>query len=109
MTCRVGAAHVPQPAHEQGDVGALAASVGVQLVQDQEAQALGCPDEVLALVRPGQDQFEHDVVGEQDVRRVGQDLTAGVLVLLTGVAGEGHRLLLWGVAEPQELGQFQGL
>ena len=57
------------PADEQRDVGALAAAVGVQLVEDEEAQAAR-PARPVRRSRPGQDQLEHHVVGEQDVRRV---------------------------------------
>jgi hypothetical protein len=53
---------------EQGDVGSLAASVGVELVEDEEAEAGGVLDEAL-LLRAGEDKLEHHVVGEEDVGR----------------------------------------
>ena len=62
-------------AHEQRDVGALAAAVGVQLVEDQEPQALGRLDQPFSY-GPGEEQLEHHVVGEQDVRRAGDDRLA---------------------------------
>lgn len=49
------------------------AAIGVQLVQRQESKPLRGTNKVGALIRPGQDQLEHDVVGEPDVRRVRQD------------------------------------
>ena len=62
------AGRLADAAHQQRDVGALAAPIRVQLVEDQEAQALRRRDEAL-LVRPREEQLEHHVVGEQDVGR----------------------------------------
>jgi hypothetical protein len=55
-------AGIAEPADEQGHVGALAAAVGVQLVQDQEPQAPGRLDQA-PVPGPGEDEFEHHVVG----------------------------------------------
>ena len=69
----LGALHASRTRrHQQRHVGPLAAPVGVQLVQDEELKALGRRHQ-LALVGPGEDQLQHHVVGEQDVRRVGDD------------------------------------
>ena len=97
-------AGVLEPSDQKRDVGALPPAVGVQLVQDEEPQALGRPDEA-ALVRAGQDELEHHVVGEQDVRRVGDDRLALLRRLLPGVPLEGHRLVL-GAEELLELAEL---
>ena len=102
-------AGVADPPYEQGDVGALAAAIGVQLVEHEELQPLGGVNEPLALLGPGEDQLEHHVVGEQDVRRVAQDPLALLPLLLAGVAREGHRLLAVPVTEGQELLQLTAL
>src|SRR6202020_1841114 len=65
--------------------------VGVQLVEDQEPKPPGGANQVLPLVRAGQDKVQHHVVGQQDVGRVGQDRPPLLRALLARVAGEGHR------------------
>jgi hypothetical protein len=81
----------------------------VQFVQDQEPQPLRGPDQMLALVRAGQHQLEHHVVGQQDVRRLGQDPSPLVVPLLPGVPGERHRLPALRIPEPQKLLQLTQL
>ena len=99
----VAVALVTQPADQHGYVGALSATVGVQLVESEELEPLSSADEVLALVGPGQDQLEHDVVRKQDVRGLSQDPHTLVAGLLAGVAGVGDGLPAAGVTEGQEL------
>ena len=65
-------------------VGALAAAVGVQLVEHEEPKILGLGNE-LALVGSGEDQLQHHVVREQDVGRVGDDPLAFLVLLLPRV------------------------
>jgi hypothetical protein len=48
----------------------------VQLVQYEKPQALSGGDEAIPLVESGQDEFQHHVVGEQDVWRVVEDVGA---------------------------------
>ncbi len=93
-------------ADQQGDVGALAAAVGVQFVEDEELQAARHADEAVPVVRAGQHQFQHDVVGEEDVRRVPADLAALLVVFLAGVPGEGDGLPAVAVAVVEELLQL---
>src|SRR5260370_1366491 len=50
--------------HKQGNVSSLATSVGMQFIQYQELQRFGA--EQSSLGRTREDQFEHDIVGEQD-------------------------------------------
>ena len=60
------------PAQDVGEVRAEHATVYVQLVEDEELQAPGRVDQA-AVPGPGEDEFEHHVVGEEDVRRIGDD------------------------------------
>jgi len=99
----LGAQALPDPAHQQCDVGALAAAVGVQLVQYQKAQVRAVVDHLaVERILAGEQQLQHHEIGQQDVGRVGADLLAHLLALLAGVAREGHRRI--GVR--QELLQF---
>jgi hypothetical protein len=86
----VGARRLTQATDEQGHVGALAAPVGVQLVEHQESQVAELADEAAVGVA-GEHQLEHHVVGEDDVGRVLADLLAFLVVLLAGVAPVGDR------------------
>ena len=101
----LGPTGVTHPPAQEGHVRALASAVGVQLVEDEEAQILGLGDE-LALVGPGQDQLQHHVVREQDVGRISNDRLALLVTLLAGVALESHRPLAVGVAGSEELLQL---
>ena len=69
----VGLERQPEPAQQHGDVGALGAVVGVELVEHEVLQRLRavCPD---LRVRLAQQQLvEHLVVGQQDVRGAAAD------------------------------------
>ena len=91
---------VPQAADKHGDVGALAAAVGVKLVEDQEFEVFAIADRPLVeFVLPGQQQFEHHEVGQQDVRRVVGDAPALLLVFLAGVALVGDAVRLRDILE----------
>ena len=98
---------VPEPADKESHVGALAAAVSMQLVQDQEPQAPGRLDQA-PVPGPGQDQFQHHVVGQQDVGRISDDPGPVLRRLLPGITIEGHRRAL-GVADRQELLQLPQL
>jgi len=78
----------------------------VQLVEDEELQTPRHPDQRFAILRAGEHQLQHHVVGQQDVRRIIADLLAALFVLLPGVAGEGDGLLALAVAVPQILLQL---
>ena len=70
--------------HEAGDVGALGAVKGVQLVDDEVAQGVrGVVLPQAPLVGPQQHEVQHLVVGEQDVGR----LVAQRLLVLDHVVG----------------------
>ena len=69
-------------------------AIGVKLVEDQEIEVFAIGDDALVeFVLPGQQQFEHHEVGEQDVRWVVGDAPALVLVFLSGVARVGDAVL----------------
>ena len=57
------------PANQHRHVRSLSPSIGVQLVQHQELKTLGRLDE-RPLLWSGEDQFQHDVVRQQDVGRL---------------------------------------
>ena len=102
----VGLQTLAQAAHQQGYVGALATTVGVQFVQDQKLQTLAMLDHSpIHVLIAGQNQLEHHEVGEQDVGRIVGYLVALSLAFLARVAryGEGG-LALW--ITMQELVQF---
>jgi len=100
---------VPHPAHQQGDIRALTPPIGVQLVQDQEAEPSGRLDEVPAFAWPQEHQLQHHVVGEDDVGRVAEDLLALLVTLLTRVPREGHRRAPLREAVLEELAQLAAL
>ena len=79
-------------AHQQRHVRTLAATVRVQLVQDEEAQARAVADDpAVDLLLPRHEELEHHEVGEEDVRRVVRDPSPLVRILLPRVAGERDR------------------
>ena len=78
----------------------------MQLVEDEELQPLRGLDQLAPLLRPGEHQLEHDVVGEQDVGRVGENAIASFAALLSGVPGERDRLAADSVTVDEELLEF---
>ena len=94
--------------HKQRDVGSLAPAVGVELVEHEKTEVVGLADELL-LVDAREEELEHDVVGQEDVGRAGDDLLALLGRLLPGVDGEGHGGLAIGVAVAEELPQLADL
>ena len=96
-------ARLPYPADQHCHIGALSAAVRVQFVEHQELESAGSTDQLLPFLRAGQQQFEHHVVGEQDVRRIGQDSLAFLVGFLSCVPGEGDRLVAGAVAVSEEL------
>jgi hypothetical protein len=64
---------------------------------------LRSPNQPSPLVPPSQDQLQHHVVGQQDVRRLAGDAPAIVLGLLAGVPGKAHRGLASGITALEEL------
>jgi len=88
--------------HQQRHVGALPAAVGVQLVENQEAKPARRFNQT-PLMRPSQDQFQHDVVRQQDVGWASNDRVLFVVRFLPSVASEGCRSLPVGVTVSKEL------
>ena len=81
---------------QHGNVCSLAATIGVEFVKDQKTEIFvdAIPDR--AFTDPGQQQFQHHVVGEQDLRRILPHLCTGILTFLAGVLAESDRELLAG-------------
>ena len=77
-TENVTARSLAQFADEEGDVCALATAIGVEFVEDEEFEVGGLDQGFL--MHSGEHEFEHDVVGQQDLGRV---------VLDVGFLGEG--------------------
>jgi hypothetical protein len=55
---------------------------------------------------PSEEQLEHNIVRQQDVRRVGQDLLPFLLFLLTSITAEGNGGLACGGPLDEEFFQF---
>lgn len=100
---------ITQSADQHRNVRTLPTAIGVQLVQHEELQAGGRSDQALPLVRPGQQEFEHDVVREENVRRIREDVLAVSVAVLPGVAAERHRLSTCRIAPLEEFLELQEL
>ena len=59
-----------EAADEHGEIGALSAAVGMQLVEHEEAQPAGGAVEDRLVLEPDQHQLGHHVVGQQDMWRL---------------------------------------
>ncbi len=101
-------AQLPDQPRKESHVRALASAVGVKLVEHQELESLGGSDQ-LVLPGPCEHQLEHHVVGQQDVRRIGDDLLPFLVGLLTRVAAEGHQRRPVRIAVAKELLQLTQL
>ena len=105
----IGVQGVAHPADEQRDIRALAAPVRVELVEHQEAQALRGLDQGAALFRAGEDQLQHDVVRQQDIRRIRHNAFLLFVGLLARVTLKRHRPSAVGIAQFQKLLEFAHL
>ena len=95
----VWCAAVAKTTNEDGDIGALAAAIGVQFVENDEIQSVRILYNLgIELVLPRQQQFGHHEVGQQNVRRVVCDSLPILLAFLAGVAP--HNRLKLGRAGP---------
>ena len=90
---------------EKRYVRTLATTVRVKLVEDQEPQVLRSTYQ-FAVFGARKQQFQHHVVGEQDVGRIAPDRLSFGSFLLPGVAGEAHGRLSFRVAFLKELPEF---
>ena len=102
---RIRIEQFPHAAQQQRHIRTLATAVGVKFIEHQEFQTLRGGDELL-LAWPGENQFQHDVIRQQDVRRRGDDPRARFFVFLSGVALEGDRTSAAGKSQLQKLFQF---
>ncbi len=89
----------PQTADQQGYVGALAAPVGMQFIQNQKFQPLAVfHHPPVHFIEAGQNQLQHHEVGQQDVGGVVGDGLTLLGLFLARVTGHGYRPLAWGKA-----------
>ena len=93
---------VAAAADEHCDVRPLSAPVGVQLVEDEEPETLGGPHQRTVLAAREQ-QLQHHVVRQEDVRRLVTDGLADGAPFLSRVAREAHRRTAFRVALAEEL------
>ena len=99
---------VAAAADEHRDVRALAAPVGVQLVEDEELEALGGPHQLTVLAAREQ-QLQHHVVRQEDVRRIVANRLADGAPFLPRIACEAHRRPAFRVALVEKLPELLGL
>jgi hypothetical protein len=99
-------ADLPDTAHQQGDVRSLAAPVGVEFVEHQELKTAGKGSNDLMIARASEEQLEHDVVGQQDIGRVGQDFLPFLFFLLARIAPESSGWSCCGRPFDEEFFQF---
>ena len=93
---------VAHPADQQRDIRPLPSAIGVQFVQDQKAQSLACSMSCFSR-DSSHHELKHDVVGQENIRRIGDDALAFLQVFLTGIARKRNRVLTLRVAIIQEL------
>ena len=92
-------------ANQECHIGSLATAIGMKFVKDKVPQVLGRADQ-FAVFGTSQQQFQHHVVGEQDIGRVAADRFALFAFLLACVAGIAHGRLVFRIAPFQKLGEF---
>jgi len=71
------------PTKQQRHIGALAATIGVEFVQNQEPDSL-CGSDKLVLAGPSEDQLHHDVICQEDVWWSGDYAGARLFIILAG-------------------------
>ena len=92
---------------QHGDIGTLTPAVGMKLVQYQIPQALCmAAHSLIGFQEPRHDELKHDVVRQENVRRVLCYLFALFVRFLARVAGKGDRLPALGVAALQKPLEF---
>src|SRR5262249_1210613 len=69
---------IAYPANEQGHISTLATAIRMQFIEDEELESLRGLDEVF-LPRPREQEFQHHIVCQEDIRRSRND---PLLVLL---------------------------
>ena len=99
---------VAAPADEHRNVGALAAAIGVQLVEHEEPEPPGGSHQ-LAVLAAREQQLQHHVVREQDVGRIPPDRLSGLSSFLPGIAGKPNGAPAFRVAPVDELPELLAL
>ncbi|MDT4824360.1 hypothetical protein FQZ97_576070 [compost metagenome] len=98
------------PPHQHRNVGTLAPTIGVQLVQYEELQSPHVSDDFLVeAILPGHQQFEHHEVGQDDVGLRRCNALALRVAFLAGVALESWLEMRINAAAFDELLQFLAL
>ncbi len=80
-----------EPADQHGHVRALSPAIGMQFVEHEEPQAAAHPVEKTLILRPHKHQFAHDVVRQQDLRRLLPHLLPVGLTRVASVLGKADR------------------
>ena len=100
----VGIGAVTHPANQHGHVGALPTPVSMEFVKDEEAQILGLLDHLrVRRGMPGQHEFKHDVIGQQNVRRVRCECLPIFCALLSSISSEADRFATLRIAKAEIL------
>ena len=78
---------IAQAAHQDGDIGTPLAAIGVKFVQHNELQAMRVADHFrIKPVLPGQQQFKHHKIGQQNIRRIGSYGLTFFFIFLSSIA-----------------------
>ena len=77
----------------------------MQFIEDKKAQALGSINDVL-FKRPGKYKFQHDIICQQNVWRIGNDLLFLLIFFLTGIPCKSNRLESFWVSIAEEFFQL---
>ena len=91
--------------NEHRNVRPLASTVGMQFVEHKKFQPF-CRLYDLAIEGACQQQFEHHVVGEQDVRGIAGDFVPACQVVLSGIAIEPNWFFSLRVTDSEKLFEF---
>ena len=78
-----------QATDQHSHVRALSATIGMQFVKYKKLQ-IGSGLYQLALIRPGQDQFQHYIVGQENIRRIIKNFLSGLFSFLPGISAESY-------------------
>ncbi len=76
-----------QATDEHSHVRALSATIGMKFVKYKKLQ-IGSGLHQFSLVRPGQDQFQHDIVSQENVRWIIKNFLSGLFSFLPGISAE---------------------
>ena len=86
--CDGGFATATDPPDEHPDIGSLTTPIGMEFVENEEAE--GSVDRIpnLPLTMPGKQKFKHHIVRQENVRGGIEDLLADFRLGLSGVGSK---------------------